>query len=233
MKQKHQLEVIANIKAVGDDDSGVFEGYGSVFGVVDSYKEVVDKGAFTESLEKHGMPKLLIQHSSWQVGGVYLEAYEDEKGLFVKGKLNLDVQVAREAYSLLKQGAISGLSIGFRPLVEEVNRDTGVTHLKKVRLYEVSIVTFPANEAATISGVKQLASAPETIREFENFLRDVGKYSTEDAKLIASKGFNALQVHREGGEAALALLALKGAQDQLRKLLPNATAIGAAHPAGN
>ncbi|MBZ9975488.1 HK97 family phage prohead protease [Mesorhizobium sp. BR-1-1-10] len=217
MNKKH-LEFSAEFKAVGDDASGEFEGYGSVFGVVDSYNEVVDKGAFVDSLKKNGLPKLLLQHSTWMVGGVYLEAREDERGLFVRGKLNLEVQAAREAYSLLKQGALSGLSIGFRTVREETNADTRITHIKEVRLYEVSIVTFPANEAATISAVK---SAPDTIRDFEDFLREAGKYSQQEAKLIASKGFNALQAHREGGDAALALLALKGAQDQLRKFLPH------------
>lgn len=218
MKNKH-LAFDAQFKAVGDDNSGEFEGYGSIFGNVDSYNEVVDKGAFVESLEKHGLPKLLIQHASWQVGGIYVEVYEDERGLYVKGKLNLDVQIARETYSLLKQGALSGLSIGFRPIIVEMNKDTGVMHLKKVRLYEVSIVTFPANESATVSAVK---SAPDTVRDFEDFLREAGKYSQNDAKLIASKGFNALLKHREGGDAALAQLALEGALIQVRKLLPNA-----------
>ncbi|MGO6851604.1 HK97 family phage prohead protease [Rhizobium leguminosarum] len=222
MKNKH-LEFDANFKAVGDEDSGEFEGYGSVFGVIDSYNEVVDKGAFADSLAKNGLPKLLLQHSTWMVGGIYLEAREDERGLYVKGQLNLKVNAAREAYELLKQGALTGLSIGFRTLEEEINRETGITHLKRVKLYEVSIVTFPANEAATISAVK---SAPDTIRDFEDFLRDAGKYSQQDAKLIASKGFNALLKHREGGDAALAQLALEGAVIQLRKLLPNAPGTG-------
>jgi HK97 family phage prohead protease len=216
-KHKH-LELDAQFKAVGDENSGEFEGYGSVFGVVDSYNDIVDKGAFLDSLAKHGLPKLLLQHSSWMVGGKYLEVREDEHGLYVKGQLNLEVQAAKEAYALLKQGAISGLSIGYRTLEEEINRETGVTHLKRVRLYEVSLVTFPANESATISAVK---SAPATAREFENFLREVGKYSQQDAKLIVSKGFNALEDYREGGDAALALKALQGVQDQLRKLLPH------------
>ncbi|MBY5594114.1 HK97 family phage prohead protease [Rhizobium leguminosarum] len=222
MKNKH-LEFDANFKAVGDEDSGEFEGYGSVFGVIDSYNEVVDKGAFADSLAKNGLPKLLLQHSTWMVGGIYLEAREDERGLYVKGQLNLKVNAAREAYELLKQGALTGLSIGFRTLEEEINRETGITHLKRVKLYEVSIVTFPANEAATISAVK---SAPDTVRDFEDFLREAGKYSQQDAKLIASKGFNALLKHREGGDAALAQHALEGAMNQLRKLLPNAAGNG-------
>ena len=216
MKTKH-LDFDAKIKAVGDDDSGEFEGYGSVFGVLDSYNEVVDKGAFTESLATHGMPKLLLQHSTWMVGGIYTEAREDERGLYVKGKLNLEVQAAREVYALMKQGAISGLSIGFRTIIEESDSETGVVHLKKVRLYEVSIVTFPANEAATVSGVK---SAPASVRDFEKFLRE-GGFSQQDAKLIVAKGYNALESYREGGDLALAITALEGAQNQLRKLLPN------------
>lgn len=222
MKNKH-LEFDANFKAVGDEDSGEFEGYGSVFGVIDSYNEVVDKGAFADSLAKNGLPKLLLQHSTWMVGGIYLEAREDERGLYVKGQLNLKVNAAREAYELLKQGALTGLSIGFRTLEEEINRETGITHLKRVKLYEVSIVTFPANEAATISAVK---SAPDTVRGFEDFLREAGKYSQQDAKLIVSQGFNALLKHREGGDAALAQLALERAMNQLRKLLPDAAGNG-------
>src|ERR1700709_58346 len=87
-----------SFKAVGDE--GEFEGYGSVFGVVDGYNEVVDKGAFLDSLKEFGMPRLLLQHSTNMVGGIYLEASEDNIGLKLQGKLNLDVQAARETYSL-------------------------------------------------------------------------------------------------------------------------------------
>ena len=79
-------------------------------------------------------------------------------------------------------------------------------------------MTFPANEAAEVTAVK---AAPANVRDFEDFLREAGKFSQKDAKLIASKGFNALLIHREGGDAALALDALKGAMNQLGKLLPH------------
>lgn len=217
MKNQKHLEFVADIKAVGDESSGEFEGYGSVFGVVDSYNDIVVKGAFEDSLKQHGMPKLLLQHSTWMVGGKWLEAREDEKGLWLKGHLNLEVQAAREVYALMKQGAINGLSIGYRTLEETVNRETGENIIKKVRLYEVSIVTFPANEAATVTGVK---NAPANVREFEKFLREAG-YSQQEAKIIVAKGYNALETHREGGDPALALDALQGALDQLRKSLPN------------
>jgi HK97 family phage prohead protease len=87
----HDLQFAAEFKAVGDDNSGEFEGYGSVFGVGDSYNEVVDRRAFVENLKNVGLPNLLLQHSPYMVGGVYLEAREDEKGLYVRGKLNLEV----------------------------------------------------------------------------------------------------------------------------------------------
>lgn len=215
---KHlQLDDIS-FKAVGQE--GEFEGYGSVFGVVDSYGEVVDKGAFTESLAKFGMPKLLLQHYSNSVAGIYLECREDEKGLYVKGQLNLEVQAARETYALLKQGALNGLSIGFRTLEETINKETGAVHLVRVRLYEVSIVTFPANEAATISGVK--AEAPDTIRGFEGILREAG-YSSEDAKYIAVNGFKAFEARREGGDYSALMDSLERLNQQLRKSLPHAS----------
>jgi HK97 family phage prohead protease len=218
--QKKHLEFNAEIKAVGDGSTGEFEGYGSVFGVVDSYNEVVDKGAFLESLKKYGMPKLLLQHSTRSVGGIYTECREDERGLYVKGQLNLEVQAARETYSLLKQGALGGLSIGFQTLAEQIDRESGITHLQKVRLFEVSIVTFPANEAANVTSVK---SAPDNIRDFEKFLREAG-YNREDAKLIASKGYSAIETRREGGDAALVVTALESALNQLRKSFPHGIA---------
>lgn len=215
IKTKH-IEVIAELKAIGDGSTGEFEGYGSVFGNIDSYEDIVAKGAFVESLNKK-MPVLLWQHDWRQPIGVYTEAREDARGLYLKGKLALGVQQGREAQELLKMDAIKGMSIGYKTLEEEIDRKTGVRTLKKLELMEVSLVTFPANDKANVTSVK---SAPDSIREFEKFLRD-GGYSQEEAKLIASKGYRAIETHREGGDAALALDALQGALDQLRKSLPS------------
>lgn len=213
MTQKKVLQFNANIKAV-DGDSGTFEGYGSVFGVEDSYNEIVDKGAFAESIAKR-MPALLWQHRSGEPIGVYTEVSEDAHGLKVKGQLNLDVQQGREAYSLLKQGALNGLSIGFMVLEDYYDQEKRIRHLKKLSLWEVSLVTFPANAEAMVSGVKGVAN---TIRDFEGSLRDAG-YSSEDAKIIAVHGFKGLMAHREGGEQAVALAGLESAVQRLRKSL--------------
>lgn len=204
--EQKRLEFIAELKAVGDDASGEFEGYGSIFGNVNSYGDIVAKGAFAESI-KQKMPALLWQHNPSSPIGVYTDIREDNKGLYVKGKLNLDVQQGKEAYSLLKQGALKGMSIGFMTLVDEMDQETGIRTIKKIDLWEVSLVTFPANDKASVTSVK---SAHGTVREFEKFLRDAG-YNADDAKLVASKGFNALTTHREGGDLALVEQALKGA----------------------
>lgn len=213
MELKH-FQYAAEIKAA-EGNEGYFEGYGSVFGNVDSYNEVVDKGAFKECL-KELMPALLWQHRMSEPIGVYLEAKEDEKGLWVRGQLNLDVQQGREAYALLKQGAFSGLSIGFYTLEDYYDEKTRVRHLKKVHLMEVSLVTFPANGKANVTGVKSHAS----VREFESFLREAG-YSQEQAKMIGAHGFKTFQAHREGGDVGAALVKLEALTTTIRKSLQN------------
>ncbi|WP_342150241.1 HK97 family phage prohead protease [Methylorubrum sp. SB2] len=215
MQKKQVLQFNAEIKAA-DGDSGIFEGYGSVFGVEDSYNEIVDKGAFTASLKK-GMPALLWQHSAHMPIGIYTEMREDGHGLFVKGQLNLEVQQGREAYSLLKQGALKGLSIGFMTEKDRYDTEKRVRHLEQVRLMEVSLVTFPANPESNVDRVK---SAPESERDLEIVLRDAG-YSREDAKVIVSSGYKAMLARREGGDLAAAIVGIETLTQRIRKSLPS------------
>ena len=175
------------------DERGVFEGYGSVFGVEDHYREVVERGAFAKTLArwraKGRMPALLWQHDRDKPIGVYEDMAEDEHGLAVRGRLLIDdVPLAREAWALVKAGAIGGLSIGYRTERAEFDDRRGVLLLKELDLWETSLVTFPANEAATVTGIK-------TIRDFEKFLRDSG-FSKREAVRIASNGFD----RRDAGE---------------------------------
>lgn len=188
---KQRLSFNAELKAI-DDSQGIFEGYASIFGNVDSYNDIVVAGAFIESVKKR-TPALLWQHDTWKPIGKYMEVREDNRGLYVKGKLSLGVQQGREAYELLKDGAISGLSIGYIPIMVDVT-PKGTRLLKEVDLMEVSIVTFPANEDAQVMATR---SQPENIREFEKFLREVGGYSQEQAKIIASKGYRDFSKQRE------------------------------------
>lgn len=190
--QKQERTIRLEIKST-DDATGEFEGYGSVFGNVDSYNEVVAKGAFTNSLNEKSPKgiKLLWQHDSSQPIGVWENMYEDDKGLYVKGRLLInDVAKAKEAYALLKVGALDGLSIGFtvNPGGIQWSNDGSYKLLTDVNLWEVSVVTFPANARAVVNSIKDMdmQKRENSIRDFENFLRESGNFSNREAVEIAS-----------------------------------------------
>ena len=179
------------------EDNGIFEGYAAVFGNQDSWGDVIAPGAFKKTLRDHKkagrMPALLWQHDNWQPIGIWETMREDDTGLFVRGRLlREDVYRAREAYALLKAGALSGMSIGYYATDYETDTRTGVRTLKEVDLVEASLVTFPANPEARVSSVK--AAGIGTIREFEAALRDVLGFSAAEAKRIASCGYKAREV---------------------------------------
>lgn len=177
------LDIPFKIKAVSED--GLFSGYGSVFNVVDSYKEVVAPGAFTETLQGR-MPSLLWQHRSGEPVGVYTAVREDNIGLYVEGKLALKTARGAEAYELLKMGAISGLSIGFITREDSYDKVSGIRTLKKVDLWEVSLVTFPANDAARISAVKSIEEI-KTMRDAETVLREAYGLDRIEAKTLLAR----------------------------------------------
>jgi HK97 family phage prohead protease len=189
-----RLVVAFETKAL-DDAGRTFEGYGSVFGVLDSYADIVAKGAFRRTLKeskaKGRMPALLWQHDPSKPIGVYEDMREDETGLIVKGRLS-DTQLGREAYTLLKDGALSGLSIGFRTLKSKVDEENGVRTLTDIELWETSLVTFPANDAARVTGVKADGELP-TEREFE---RSCG---TQDSRAIKRRPLSQKAIDRCGG----------------------------------
>ena len=169
-----------DIKAVSD--MGTIEGHISIFGNVDSYGEIVEPGAFTDSLakaEKAGRKiKLLWQHDPHQPIGVWDELAEDRKGLWGRGRLLVDQSPkAREAHGLLMEGALDGLSIGYRTVKAAPKEGKpGVISLQKLDLFEGSIVTFAANDRARVELVKSIldGGALPTVREFEEVLGDLG-----------------------------------------------------------
>lgn len=183
------------IKAVQED--GFFSGYGAVFGNIDWYNDVILPGAFTASLAKwrakNKMPPVLWNHNDSEPIGVYTNIYEDEKGLYVEGKLLIDdVPRAKSTHALLKAGAIDGLSIGYS--TKKANQQgNGVRELVEVDLGEISIVTQPANERSVITSVKSKLDEGElpTLPEFEKFLRESG-FSKSQSVAIASKGLRSL-----------------------------------------
>lgn len=193
------------VKAVEDD--GIFEGFGSVFGNVDQYKEIVAPGAFVESLAgwkaAGRLPPVLWQHRSGEPIGPYVEMEEQALGLRVKGQLLVnDVQRAKEARALMKAKAVNGLSIGFVTREDSYDRVTGIRTLKKVDLWEVSVVTFPANPAAQITSIKSAIDAIQTFAEAESFLREVGRLSKADATGFIAR-FKSLSGRSESDEEGL------------------------------
>ena len=127
-------------------DGTQIEGYASLFGATDQGGDVVQRGAYAASLARLAAAgsgvKMLWQHNPAQPIGLWEEVREDARGLFVKGRLLTEVQVAREAHVLLQAGAIDGLSIGYRTLRSE-KAGTGQRLLHEIELWEVSLVTFP------------------------------------------------------------------------------------------
>lgn len=176
---------------------GVITGYGSVFGVQDLHGDTVAAGAFSASLARHKadgtMPALLWQHDTSEPIGVWDSADEDARGLKLSGRLNLDTSRGREAYALVKQGALNGLSIGFvtQEGGAEIDRGTGLRKLTALDLWEVSLVTFPSNRSARLTGVK---SAPHLVsrEHLETFLRDAG-LSKSAARAVTAAGWAGLQ----------------------------------------
>lgn len=146
--------------AVGEvSATGVFEGYASLFDVADLGGDVVQAGAFRDSLRKRGADrvKMLWQHDPAEPIGAWLAIEEDARGLKVKGRLNLEVARAREILALMREGQVDGLSIGFRTLRATQDRKTGLRHLQKLDLWEISLVTFPMLPQARVTAVKRAA----------------------------------------------------------------------------
>jgi HK97 family phage prohead protease len=209
METKH-LDFGFEVKAVNED--GTIEGYGSVFGVKDNYDDVIAKGAFMDSLKAHKaagtMPAMLWQHDSDKPIGVWTEMVEDEKGLRIKGQLAMETVKGKEAHALLKMGALNGLSIGFMSKQWAYDRDTEVRTLTEIDLWEVSLVTFPANTKARITNVKSVDDL-QTLKDAERILRDSG-FSKQDALAFVSrvKTLSSRSDSDDAGELKAALIRL-------------------------
>jgi len=206
------------VKLDEGDEPGTFEGYASVFGVRDSYNEVVMPAAFVGSLarqKREGItPLMLWQHDPYSPVGVWEDLAEDAKGLWGKGRLLTGVQKADEAAILMRAGAVRGLSIGYRELDTEPAQNGEPRKLKELDLMEISIVSFPANRRARVDAIKSETCGaledfmralrdgePRPIKEFEDILREAGCPKAM-AVQIASVGYSkAIRSESEGEQA--------------------------------
>lgn len=210
MTMLRQSMPVMDIKALTDD--GRIEGYASVFGVVDRGEDAVMPGAFAKSLSEleasGGKVRMLWQHDPSRPIGRWTELVEDERGLKATGAFNMEVAQGREARALLKAGDIDGLSIGYSVVRAKRDEETGVRELHEVKLWEVSLVTFPMNEMAVAQAKAQrdadelrdrLAAGDRlTEREMEQLLKGALGLSNSQAE-------RAVRLHLKGsGEPAVA-----------------------------
>ena len=170
-----------SIKLAGDD-SGAFEGHAAVFGNVDSYGDIIEPGAFSKTIRERGRSvPVLWQHDQRQPIGTG-EVFESSNGLVIKGRILPGLTRGREALLLLREGIVKGLSIGYSVVKDAYDSDRKVRRLTELKLYEVSVVTFPANELATVTttapkdGSKGVDDAGllQAVRELRGELQVVG-----------------------------------------------------------
>lgn len=172
---------------------GVVQGIASSFSRVDSYGHKVAPGAYRDTLAEHAKagtaPAMLWSHAQDSPVGRWEKLEETSQGLFAGGRLNLKTAAGREAFEHLSAGDISGLSVGFRVLPGGDEMDGDIRILKRIQLFEVSLVAIPADAGARITSIKAAgAEKPETVREFQSALQELG-FSRREAARIAEKGF--------------------------------------------
>ncbi|WP_288659532.1 MULTISPECIES: HK97 family phage prohead protease [Pseudomonas] len=202
-----KVEVPFEVKAV--DDAGNFEGYASVFNNIDLGDDVILPGAFTRvKTTRAGRLKLALFHDLTRLVGS-AEYNQDQHGLYLKGRINLNVSYARDAYELMKEGTLDSMSIGFNTLDDAIEQREGrrVRIIKQAELWEASIVPFGMNPEAQVMSVKS------DIRLFESALRERMGLSQKEAAAVASLGYPA--IHRDGDDAATATV------EELKKLSLN------------
>lgn len=190
-------------KFASDAAPGSFEGYAATFGGIDDGGDCIEPGSFKTVLATGRRPKMLLQHAGMPFipspvdlvpVGKWDALAEDSNGLHVKGRLiNLDTDLGKRLHGTMKEEELSDLSIGY--LVGDFVKGTKAGEPRRTiksfkALPEISLVTFPMDPRANITSVKS-ADRITTIREFEDFLRDVGGYSHASAKAIAAGGFKA------------------------------------------
>jgi uncharacterized protein len=136
-----------------DDEEGSFAGDLSVYGVVDHGGDVVQPGAFKRTIATRGSTvPLLWQHRPDEPIGT-LTLQDTPSALKVTGQLLMELPMAQKAHVLLKNKIIKGLSIGYDTVQQDFK--DGIRYLTELKLWEGSVVTFPMNEMATVTSIKQ------------------------------------------------------------------------------
>lgn len=183
-----------------DMDGRTIEGYASTW-ERDQTGDVIHKGAFAKSINERfraGRIKVLWQHA--EPIGVPLEMREDDYGLFVKSRIS-KTRLGDEALELARDGVVDAMSIGFSvPTGKwDYDEESNTRHIREVKLFEYSLVTFPANEGALVTGIKQIEQAlsrgtatPAQIEALVQALEDLKKSIAPEQKKEPSIDLSAL-----------------------------------------
>ncbi len=205
------------IKAVNLENVSVegrtITGYASVFGGVDSYGDTIHQGAFAEALKKYGTPKMFFNHETQDIPiGKWLSVEEDEKGLKVVGEIGTANPNSENILKAIQEGVVDGLSIGFFLDRDgyEYKDDQGRDITKVARLYEISVVTFPADNSARIAEVrceeiKDQLKEVKTERDLEHVLRDLG-LSKSLAQALWAKAKDVINAQRDSEDVTASQL---------------------------
>lgn len=181
----------AEIKFLGDGTTD-FTGYASVFGGVDSYGDTIHPGAFTKAVGAGREVKMYFNHGwkQFQLPIGKMTVVEDERGLLVKSaEFTRGLRMADEVALALQHRTVSGLSIGYR-VASDGFKSKGAGQGRDIYridfLKEVSVVDWPADEAAQIS-MKAAIDDADSLKEMESLLRDAGGFSRADACALVSR----------------------------------------------
>lgn len=206
------------VKFAPDSDAkvGKFSGYGSIFGNMDGGGDMIERGAFKETLAqweaKGKLPPMLLQHGGFFGSvddalpiGKWISMEENAKGLKVEGELYaLGTERGTYIYEGLKAGTLDGLSIGYRVKAQRngTKPEEPRRTLTAIDLVELSVVTFPMNDKARVSAVKAIETL-ETISDFEDYLRDAGGFSRSQATAFASRFKSSLRPSDSEGQKSV------------------------------
>lgn len=199
------------IKFDSSGKKGTFEGYASVFGVVDSDGDIILPGAFKKALSSQSRQVgMFFNHRTWELPvGKWLSLEEDSKGLLTHGELTPGLSVSTDLRAAMEHKTVEGMSVGFTVLKDDFDLiDTGRAFKNVQALREISICTFPANEQATVESMKSMESIA-TIRDVEHWLRDSAGLSKSQALGLIARIKSAVRSDSEGGEITAILNRLK------------------------
>jgi len=205
MKRKNLALAATGLKMTGDGRK--FSGYASSFGGVDSYGDTILPGAYKATIGERSRPIAMRWNHHGPIIGKWTKMEEDETGLFVEGELTQGHSVAEDAYALLKHGAVTGLSIGYRA-VKEIENDTGGYDLAEIDLIEISVVESPADLAAQVANVKSAIKEADSLKQIEALLRDAAGFSRADATTLVARIKSLSRGERDDETKASELLAV-------------------------